>query len=107
MQIESALSDATPTIDSYLAGRYPFPLTQVPPILERFSCDIARYFLHDRAPLEEVTNRYKEALRFLEKVAAGQISLGIDATGNRPETNDGAIIHSDGHVFSRKDKGFI
>ena len=106
-QIDSAIVDATATIDSYLAGRYPLPLAQVPPVLDRFACDIARYFLHDRSPLEEVTNRYKEALRFLEKAASGSISLGIDAQGKRPETNDGAVIESDGHVFSRKDKAFI
>ena len=106
-QIDSAIADASATIDSYLAGRYPLPLVQIPPVLDRFACDIARYFLHDRSPLEEVTNRYKEAIRFLEKVASGGISLGIDAQGKRPETNDGAVIESDGHVFSRKDKAFI
>ncbi len=106
-QVDNAIADADATIDSYLAARYPLPLLQVPPILNRFACDIARYFLHDRAPLEEVSNRYKEAIRFLEKVASGSISLGVDHTGNRVETNDSAVIESDGRVFSRKDKAFI
>ncbi len=107
VQVDRALSDAGATIDSYLAARYPLPLSQVPPVLNRYACDLSRYFLHDRNPLEEVTNRYKDAIRYLEKVAAGSISLGIDAAGKRPESLDGAMMESAGSVFSRKDKGFI
>lgn len=106
-QLDRAIADADATIDSYLAGRYPLPLNQIPPVLNRHACDMARYFLQDRSPLEEVTNRYNAAIRFLEKVASGAITLGIDALGNRPETFDGAVVHSSGSVFSRNDKGFI
>lgn len=106
-QLDRALSDASATIDSYLASRYPLPLTNVLPILNRFSCDIVRYFLHDVSPLDEVTNRYKEAIRFLEKVSKGEISLGITTDGERPDTVDGATIESAGSVFSRSDKSFI
>lgn len=107
VQIDRAIADAAATIDSYLAGRYPLPLDQIPPVLNRHACDMVRYFLQDRSPLEEVTNRYNAAIRFLEKVASGAITLGIDALGNRPDTFDGALIQSSGSVFSRKDKGFI
>lgn len=106
-QVDRAIADAAATIDSYLAARYPLPLSKVPPVLERFACDMARYFLHDRSPLEEVTNRYKDAIRYLEKVAKGDISLGIDSDGQRPQTTDGAIMESGGSVFSRDDKSFI
>lgn len=106
-QVDQAIADADGTIDSYLAARYPLPLSQVPPVLERYACDMARYFLHDRSPLEEVTNRYKEAIRYLEKVSKGDISLGIDSQGQRPQTTDGAIMESSGSVFNRKDKSFI
>lgn len=107
IQVDRAIADATATIDSYLAARYPLPLAQVPPVLERYACDMTRYFLHDRSPLEEVTNRYKDAIRYLEKVAKGDISLGIDSQGQRPETMDGAEMQSGGSVFSRDDKSFI
>lgn len=106
-QVDQAIADADGTIDSYLAARYPLPLSQVPPVLERYACDMARYFLHDRSPLEEVTNRYKEAIRYLEKVSKGDISLGIDSQGQRPQTTDGAIMESGGSVFNRRDKSFI
>jgi phage gp36-like protein len=107
VQVDRAIADAEATIDSYLAGRYPLPLAQIPPVLNRHACDMARYFLQDRSPLEEVKNRYSDAIRFLEKVASGAITLGIDSLGNRPETNDGAVIQSGGSVFGRSDKGFI
>ncbi len=107
VQVDRALSDASAEIDGYLAARYPLPLAKIPPVLNRLSCDLARYFLHTRSPLEEVTDRYKEAKRYLEKVASGTVSLGVDATGKRPETNDAAMIESAGSVFSRKDKGFM
>lgn len=106
-QLDRALSDASATIDSYLASRYPLPLANVLPILNRFACDIVRYFLHDVSPLDEVTNRYKEAIRYLEKVSKGEIGLGITTEGERPETMDGATIESAGSVFSRSDKSFI
>lgn len=106
-QVDRAIADATATIDSYLAARYPLPLTQIPPVLERYASDMTRYFLHDRSPLEEVTNRYKDAIRYLEKVAKGEISLGIDSQGKRPETMDGAEMQSGGSVFSRDDNSFI
>lgn len=106
-QLDRALSDASATIDSYLASRYPLPMANVLPILNRLACDIVRYFLHDVSPLDEVTNRYKEAIRFLEKVSKGEISLGITTDGERPDTVDGATIESAGSVFSRSDKSFI
>lgn len=107
VQVDRAIADATATIDSYLAARYPLPLSEVQPVLKRYASDMARYFLHDRSPLEEVTTRYKDAIRYLEKVAKGEISLGIDSQGQRPETMDGATMQSGGSVFSRNDKSFI
>ncbi|KJZ06414.1 hypothetical protein TW85_25080, partial [Marinomonas sp. S3726] len=105
-KVDRALSDANSTIDAYLAARYPLPLPDTQPILNRFACDISRYLLHDTNPLDEVTNRYKEAIRYLEKVSKGDISLGVSTEGERPETMDGATIESAGSVFSRSNTEF-
>lgn len=107
IQIDRALNDASATINSYLAARYPLPLANALPILNRLACDISRYFLHDTNPLDEVTNRYKEAIRYLEKVSKGDITLGVSSEGERPETMDGATIESAGSVFSRSNTDFI
>lgn len=74
-----ALSDADAEIDAYLVGQYRLPLAQVPRVLVPIACDIARYRLFERQATEEVRNRYRDAVRFLENVAAGRVSLGLDS----------------------------
>lgn len=49
-KVQEALEDASQTIDSYLAGRYALPLKQIPAVLERHCCYIARYFLEKTVP---------------------------------------------------------
>lgn len=100
-QIDRAIEDANGTIDSYLSGRYILPLSQIPPVLERHACDLARYFLHDRSPLEEVTARYNAAIRFLEKAASGAITLGVDALGDREESDSSVVFQSTARVFGK------
>jgi phage gp36-like protein len=106
-RIDLALSDASARIDGYLAGRFPLPLAKPLPILNQYACEIARYLLHGTSPLDEVKERNKEAIRYLEKVSEGKIPLGVSTDGERPETMDGATIESAGSVFSRSDKSFI
>ena len=56
-----ALADATAEIDAYL-GRFKRPFTDVPPILKRLCCDIARYRLTAANGVlitDEIRNRYK------------------------------------------------
>jgi phage gp36-like protein len=79
--VAQALADADAMIDGYLAS-YSLPLASVPPILTQYACDIARYRLYGDAAPEVVVNRHKDAIRFLERVAAGQIGLGV--TGIAP-----------------------
>jgi phage gp36-like protein len=75
-----AIADADATIDSYCQGRYTIPLSPVPDKIRQISVDIAIYNLYSRrggAP-EIRSERNKEALRFLENVAGGKITLGIE-----------------------------
>ncbi len=83
--IAGALVDADAEIDPYLAPRHVLPLAIVPKILSNFACDIARYRLCGTGGVtetDEVRNRYKDAIKFLENVAAGKIGLGLDAANN-------------------------
>lgn len=77
--VARALADAAADIDAYLAGRYALPLASVPPVLERIACDLARYRLYDRAPTEAVRQRYEDAVRVLEQIARGTVTLGLPA----------------------------
>ena len=103
-----ALADADAAIDGYLQGRYTLPLAVVPKVIVRYACDIARYFLYDDRATEQVEKRYNDAIKFLEQVAKGAITLGLSATGAQPAEADGAQMESDTPAFRRADStGFI
>ncbi len=96
--VTRALTDAANTIDGYLAARYTLPLPSVPPLLELFACDIARYRLMTRPP-DEARQRYTDALGWLDKVAQGKIELG-GASSAAPPIAGGAIgIAPGGRIF--------
>ncbi|HAN7853443.1 TPA: DUF1320 domain-containing protein [Escherichia coli] len=83
-KLASALARASAQIDGYLVGRYRTPWPDSPGILVGYCCDIARYHLATdyRICSEEIQMRYRDAIRFLEKVAAGQVNLGRDTSGS-------------------------
>lgn len=108
-KVTRAIADADATIDSYCQGRYTIPLSPVPDMIRQVSVDIAIYNLYSRRQDSVPDNRlerYKNAIRFLDKVSKGQISLG--ATTPAPETT-GASVDIDGsdRIFTRdKMSGF-
>lgn len=81
--LQGGLDTADGEISGYLASRYSLPMASVPRLLTGYACDIARYRLCGAAVqcTDDIEERYKMAVRFLEKVAMGQIALGVDATG--------------------------
>lgn len=104
--LNQAIADADAEINGYLA-KYTLPLATVPTVLVRSACDLARYFLMDDAATAQATKRYEAVLKFLREVGKGAISLGVDASGNKPTPNDGAVMESGGRVFGRDDNGFL
>lgn len=107
-KVQEALEDASQTIDSYLAGRYALPLKQIPAVLERHCCYIARYFLEKNRATNQARQDYEDSIRYLEKVAAGTISLGISEQGETVESDNTTMIESAGSVWARdKSRGFI
>lgn len=90
--LDGALRAASDEIDSYVGGRYRLPLDPKPAHLTRICCDIARYVLTGdiRQETEVINERYKAAVRFLELVASGKVTLG--------PARDGAITSADGSV---------
>jgi phage gp36-like protein len=75
-----ALSDADAEIDSYLAGRYPLPLSSSYPVLARHAANMARYYLTgaEATETEPVRVRYKDAIRYLESIRDGKTRLGAE-----------------------------
>ena len=102
VKINRALADATSEIDAHLLGRYELPLAAPPAMIKLKCADIARYLLHDDHPTEQVKQRYEDAMRYLGKVASGQISLGISQDNSAPKTARTVQFVPGARVFSRK-----
>jgi len=98
--LDKAIADATAEIDSYLTA-YALPLSPVPANFERLACDMARYYLYEDQMIDIVQERYKNAVRYLEQVASGKITLSVDASGSAPAVADGVEFVSETAVFSR------
>ena len=78
--VEAALSDASEEIDGYLSVQYDLPLDEARTRpLRRIAVDIAMYRMANTAPLntDERRDRYRDAVRYLDKVSKGTIRLGI------------------------------
>ncbi|MFA5825840.1 MAG: DUF1320 domain-containing protein [Gallionellaceae bacterium] len=101
--VAKALLRASNTIDSYLAGRFPLPLSVVPDQLVDLCCDIARYKLVGSTvtETEEVRNRYKDALKALEQIRDGKLDIGLTVAGAAPAENASVRVVGGGRVFTR------
>lgn len=104
--VARALADADSEIDGYLAARYTLPLATTPAAITRVACDLARYRLFGDHMTEVVRTRYEDAVRLLQGVAKGSVTLGLPAT-TQPAVESGAEIQSGGRIFDRADNGFI
>ena len=81
--LNKALVDASGIIDMYVGNRYVLPLTVVSTVINGYCLDIARYRLDRIRSREDVRLRYEDALKQLQLVTKGLISLGADLiTGN-------------------------
>lgn len=101
-RVATAIADADGLIDGYVGTRHAVPLDPVPAIIKTYSAVIAIYNLfgrRDRVP-DSRAQDYKDAVRFLELVAAGKISLGRDDPEGSPPTTDAPKIESD-RTFTR------
>lgn len=107
--INNAILDASAAIDGYISGRITLPVDKVPAVLVRAACVLAYYNLADGVATEKAEKDKDDIIRFLEKVAAGQISLGLTIDNSKlDEAGDVAIITSSGSVWARgRSKGFI
>lgn len=89
-RVDRAIADADREIDGYAGSRYPVPMNPVPEVLRKLAVDIAVYNLYvrrEKVP-EARSGQYVNAVKFLERVAMGKISLGVtDPDGNPPASN--------------------
>lgn len=110
VNVDRAITDAGELIDGYLRGRYALPLSPVPGLINTLAADVAVYRLYARriklTPPDGVTERYKNALKILEQIQAGKITLGAESTGGdvTPVAGGPQFTGSD-RVFTRETLG--
>lgn len=88
-RLQEAIDSAGEEIDTYIGGRIALPITgDVPPILGKLNVDLAIYNVYSRVKesIPEVrAERYKAAIRFLEKLSEGKISIGCQPSPDSPD----------------------
>lgn len=101
--LAAALAEADAEIDPYLAGHYVLPPASVPAVLVGKACDITRYRLSGAGVTETdiVRMRYTDAIKFLDKVAAGKLPLALDALGGVPVATGGVKFSGGVRTFDR------
>lgn len=106
--MQDALTDATQEMNSYIGAKYTLPLPEVTQHLTIICCNIARYRLFYGKATEEVEKRYEEAIRWLEKVAAGKAVITFsqpltatqeDVLNTNPQTP--VTVSNKSQIFSR------
>jgi phage gp36-like protein len=106
--IDSKLLDAESLVNGFLASRYAIPLATVPRLVVTTLCDVARYQLYDDLATDTIKDKYNDAIKLLQAIAAGKVNLGVDPAGNKPETSDVATVSSETPVWRRQDsKGYM
>lgn len=104
LTLESAVDDATETVDSYLAaipGRaFTLPLIVPPAKVKGVTADIARYELWAQRASEEVQRRYDQAIAYLKDLVAGRAVLIVEA--ETPADEIGNPIQRVGYRSARR-----
>jgi len=105
--LNRAIEDASTEMDGYLS-RFNYTADTLPESLEPLACNIARYYLYDDAPSDHIITRYNNAIKYLEKVNKGTLTIGKTEQGVEVASVDLPEMQSGGTVFSRdKSRDFI
>ena len=90
----AACEDAAAENDARLARRYRVPFARSTRILRALACDIARHELLNPRPHEEAIRRYEAAVKLLESIASGELSLGADEADVEADTGSRGKVRS-------------
>lgn len=104
IRVDQAIAGAGALIDSHMGGRYVVPLNPVPDMILELAVDIAIYKIASRrgkAP-EGRREKFDDAVKLLEKIAAGKAVVPGAASAATESGNHPVKITSAGKVFSRE-----
>jgi phage gp36-like protein len=97
--LAEARAYADAQVDARLRQRYPLPLASVPRELTDWSLALARHWLYSRRPEGQdlppaVVDAYRDALKALDAVRDGKMSLAVTSGGGTPASEAGRVIVS-------------
>lgn len=111
-RVAAVIDEVCGVIDGFLEGLYPLPLPFTSRLLQKLATDLTIYELCARRGFSEntadavIVDKQKNAMRLLEMLAAGKISLRRSDVP-APERNVAAEVDADPRVFSRRSmRGF-
>lgn len=87
-RIQLVLDQVSKRMDSYLSRRYTLPLSAgmiAANALRKICSDLARYDMDGDSLDKAIQARHDDAIRWLEKVAQGQVSLSDDPNSPAPD----------------------
>lgn len=101
-KVVAALEKAAAEIDSYIGDRYPLPLATVPARLRDICVDIATYKFSQTADVltDEIRQRYDDAVKWLDKVSSGRVSLGLPKAPGQKSAQAVVVTGAD-RLFTR------
>lgn len=108
-RLSTALEEASGQMDLYIGTRHALPLSGIAAAhleeLARICCDIARYRLWgpSNAADTDVHTRYQDAIRVLEQIAKGTLSLA--PSGESGAVGEAALATPLPSVFGRGPSG--
>jgi phage gp36-like protein len=108
--IDKAVEDAEAEINSYAEQLYTLPFNPVPKIVRKLAVDITLYHLFSRRGFDSsdesadsiILKRYKDAVKFLENLAKGVVTIGAINQGLPSTSAQPATIQGPPRMFNRR-----
>ncbi|MRR56959.1 MAG: DUF1320 domain-containing protein [Deltaproteobacteria bacterium] len=102
--VDKAIAHADELIDGYLRGRYTLPLDPVPGLIRTLAAVITLRRLYGRRPRlkipEALADDYKNALKLLENIQKGLVTLGAATPGEELPTDAVSQVKAPARIFT-------
>lgn len=86
-RIDESIAAADAIIDGYCSTRYSVPFSPVPSLINKYSIELAIYYLYSRRTIpEDIKDRYTSVIARLKEIGKGDFSLGVT-----PEPDTSAV----------------
>lgn len=101
-RVADAIADIDAIIDAKLAARYALPLASVPLVLRNIACDLVRARLYEDNITDRVAERERAAMKLLDQISSGAVSLGLDAAAQPTAPTGGPAFVASSRVFTAR-----